>query len=79
MPVTTRVLPEAVCTLVQTWQKQEFEFSPVASGRAGPAKMVECAIDAAMFPDLTRGTVLACLQVPDFRMSFPVARINSAR
>lgn len=75
LPVTTRLLPTAASMLVQRWNGREFLFSPSASGRVGPARMVECAIDPAVFPDLTRGSVLACLQVPDFRMSFPVARV----
>jgi len=79
MPVTTRILPASMCTLVQAWRGREFVFAPEASGRAGPAKMAECAIDPDVFPDLTRGTVLTCLQVPDFTMTFPVARIDECR
>jgi len=76
LPVTTRILPASMCTLVQSWRGREYVFTPEASGRAGPAKMAECAIDAEVFPDLTRGAVLTCLQVPDFTMTFPVARVR---
>ncbi len=79
LPISTRILPASMCTLVQSWRGREFVFTPEASGRAGPAKMAECAIDPDVFPDLTRGTVLTCLQVPDFTMTFPVARVDDHR
>ena len=76
VPVTTRILPASMCTLVQSWGGREFVFSPEASGRAGPAKMAECSIDPEIFPDPTRGTIMTCMQVPDFKMTFPVARVH---
>ncbi|GAC1622430.1 MAG: hypothetical protein NVS9B10_06370 [Nevskia sp.] len=78
LPFTTALLPDALLTLSQIHGGRQFTYVPSASGRVQFARVTDWAFDGALFPDLARGRVLACVRTPRFRMGFPVAAVHAA-
>jgi hypothetical protein len=62
--------------LSQSWEGQQFTYTPSASGHARWSRVRRWRFDTAQFPDLSRGEVVAAMRITDFRMTFPVARIE---
>ncbi|MET0388375.1 MAG: acetoacetate decarboxylase family protein [Polyangiales bacterium] len=79
LPVRTWLLPAGLRTLVQPWQDQFFRFTLSASGNARLATLKHWSFDPTLFPDLSRGRVLAGAYLPEFEMTFPVAQITPRR
>ena len=77
LPTATWLIPKAKRTLVQHWQGKSYRFTLSATGRAQVARVLSWRFDAAYFPDLARGRVLAGSYLPTFNMTFPAAEIQS--
>ena len=73
LPVHAALLPKALRALVQFHAGRRFDFVPGATGRAGGARVVSLASDAALFPALDEAQVRLAARIPRFRMQFPVA------
>lgn len=78
LPFTTGLLPRVLLTLSQIHGGRQFTYVPSASGTVQFAKVTNWQFDGTLFPDLTRGRVLACVRTPRFRMRFPVSQIVPA-
>lgn len=77
LPMLVHWLPKRLLTLGQQLGGREFIYTPEARGKTRWAKMERATSDAALFPDLAAGKVLACFAVPEFRMVFPESRIRA--
>jgi Acetoacetate decarboxylase (ADC) len=77
LPTATWFIPKAKRTLIQHWQGQSYRFTLSATGRAQVARVLSWRFDAAFFPDLARGRVLAASYLPRFEMTFPAAEIQA--
>jgi hypothetical protein len=78
LPFSTAIVPNALLTLAQRHGGRQFVYVPSASGRVQFAKVTDWSFDAALFPDLAQGKVLACVKVPRFAMGFPVSAVQPA-
>jgi hypothetical protein len=76
LPAPMRWTPRAWRTLSQVREGQRFTYVPEASGHFRFARVKHWRFDAAVFPDLARGRVLAAMKITDFAMRFPVAKIE---
>jgi hypothetical protein len=80
LPVTTGVIPPGLRTLIQYWAGQTFLTAPSAHGRARLAKLEAASFVPALFPDLGQLKPMLTLQIPQFRMTFPVpTRVGEVR
>lgn len=79
IPVSTRLVPAPLRTLVQTRDGREFRLVPSARGTMGGARIERLQADPALFPALTPKQVLAAFSVPGFEMTFPPAEISPRR
>ena len=77
LPMLVHWLPKRLLTLGQQLDGCEFIYTPEARGKIRWAEMVRATSDAELFPDLAAGKLLACFEVPEFRMVFPRSRIRS--
>ena len=77
LPAPMGWTPRAWRTLSQVRDGQRFTYVPEASGHFRFARVRNWRFDAAMFPDLASGRVLAAAKITDFRMRFPVAAVSS--
>lgn len=75
-PFPGGLAPAALRTLAQAWEGRQFTYAPSASGHARFARVRHWRFDPAQFPDLAKGRVVAAMRITDFRMTFPVARIE---
>ncbi len=71
-PIFTGWIPKKYRRLVQLWQKKLYTFSPKMSGLLKPAKLMTCEFNKDLFPDLAQAKPLNCMQIKNFKMSFPV-------
>lgn len=78
LPFASWLLPRFLLTLAQVHGGRQFTYVPSARGTVQLAKLVDCAFDPALFPDLAQGGVLACVKVPRFTMGFPVSDVVPA-
>lgn len=76
LPFSTAIVPNALIRLAQIHGGRQFVYVPSASGRIRFAKVTDWSFDAAWFPDLAQGRVLACVKVPRFTMGFPVSAVG---
>ena len=76
LPVTSKLLPGGLFTLIQHWQGKSYKTALSAKGNMKLAKLVEWQFDPNYFPDLARGKVLAAAYFPKFEMTFPVAQVR---
>jgi hypothetical protein len=75
-PVTSKLLPAGLRTLMQHWRGNSYKFTLSAHGSLRMAKLVDWHFDPTYFPDLARGKVIAAGYFPSFEMTFPVATIK---
>jgi Acetoacetate decarboxylase (ADC) len=75
LPVGTALVPRSWRTLLQPWGGRTYLTTLKGRGRLRPARLLEAAVDPELFPDLTRGHLLAAVKVVDFRMRFPAAEV----
>lgn len=73
VPVHAGLLPASLRRLVQYHAGRCFALAPVSSGRAGLARAISLASDAALFPSLAGARVTLALHVPQFSLRFPAA------
>lgn len=78
IPAPAGLIPVALRTLVQEYAGRRFELAPLASGRAGLARVAVMESDAALFPDLAEAKVRLALRVSRFALTFPAAMIASS-
>lgn len=76
LPVSSALVPERYLTLAQRFEGRDYLYTPQASGRVRPGRLVSWRFDAPLFPDLAAASVLAVFKVERFRMRFPLARIS---
>jgi hypothetical protein len=76
LPVTSKVLPAGLRTLIQPWCDKTYRFTLTAKGSLKMAKLVDWHFDPELFPDLARGKVLAAGYFPSFEMTFPVSDVQ---
>jgi hypothetical protein len=79
MPVCGVLAPSSLRTLVQEHEGKRYIYKPFADGQLRRAKLVEAEFDSAVFPDVTKGRVVAAVKVPRFEMAFPVAAVRTLR
>jgi Acetoacetate decarboxylase (ADC) len=77
LPVTSKVLPAGLRTLMQPWCGNTYRFTLSSKGTLRMAKLVDWHFDPAFFPDLARGRVIAAGYFPSFDMTFPVADVRA--
>ncbi len=73
-PVHTALIP---FPLTQDYDGKRFHTKYTGSGRGRLARVESMQADPEFFPDLTAVRPLAVLSIDDFRITFPVARIES--
>lgn len=76
LPVTAALLPRAWRTLVQPWEGRTFRTTLSGRGMVRPARLLKARIDPELFPDLTRGRLLAAVHASRFKLLFPEARVS---
>lgn len=76
LPFNGKLVPARFRTLAQHFKGREFTYIPSARGHIRPASLVRSRFDSRYFPDISQGTVVACVKVTDFDMTFPVATIR---
>ncbi|WP_084197558.1 acetoacetate decarboxylase family protein [Solimonas soli] len=79
LPAPAHWVPRRLRTLAQLHDGRIYRYAPSASGRLRFARVRDWWFDARHFPDLARGEPLFAVQLPRFRMQFPVARITPLR
>lgn len=75
LPLRTTWMPGRLGTLAQRMDGRTYYCQPRATGSLRLCRLRQWHFDAALFPDLSRATVLAALRIEDFRMTFPLARV----
>jgi hypothetical protein len=73
------LIPRFLRTFAQHWQGQEFVYTPSAEGFVQGASLQSAQIDPQLFPDITRGKVLAVVKARSFRMRFSPAFVAPIR
>ncbi len=76
LPMILGLLPRRWLTLGQHWEGDEFVYAPEAQGRFRFARVSRAWSKPSEFPDFSKGRVLGCFAVPDFRMVFPPSQIR---
>lgn len=75
MPFLGKLIPKRFRTLAQHYDDKTFVYTPEASGWIKPARTMRARVDPAMFPNLGRGKPVLTVEIPRFRMIFPVSKI----
>jgi hypothetical protein len=75
-PIWSGLLPVARRTLLQPWAGKTYRIAPSARGFARRARILDLRFDPELFPDLSRGRVVAGFHLPRFTMTFPVATLS---
>ena len=78
LPAPAQWVPRRLRTLAQLRDGQIYRYAPSASGNFRFAKVRDWQFDARHFPDVASGEVVAAIKLPHFRMTFPVAEIETA-
>jgi hypothetical protein len=76
LPLRSRWVPGAIGTVAQRLAGSTYYVRPEARGWMRMCRLRQVRCNDALFPDLGRATVLAALRIEDFRMVFPVARVD---
>lgn len=76
VPVTAALLPRAWRTLVQPWEGRTYMTTLSGRGVVRPARLLKARIEPELFPDLTRGRLLAAVHASRFKLLFPEARVS---
>lgn len=76
LPAPMRWTPRSWRTLSQVRDGKRYTYVPEASGHFRVARVRSWRFDAARFPDLAQGRVLAALKITDFHMRFPVSQVE---
>lgn len=76
LPITTSLLPRAWRNLVQPWEGRTYRTTLSGRGVVRPARLLKARIEPELFPDLTRGRLLAAVHASRFKLVFPEARVS---
>jgi hypothetical protein len=76
LPLRSQWVPGAIGTVAQRLAGSTYYVRPEARGWMRLCRLRRMQCNDALFPDLARATVLAALRIEDFRMVFPVARVD---
>lgn len=74
-PIHTGLVPAFMKTLGQRWDNKEFLYSPSAKGKARFARVQVLKNMGDAFPDIDLADVVTALEITQFQMTFPVAKI----
>lgn len=77
LPISTRLLPRSLMTLGQHYEGRCFYYTPEASGRAQPARLLHAWSDPRWFPQLGEARPVLTTHHPRFHMRFPRAEIST--
>src|SRR5262249_53533338 len=72
-PIWSGFLPTARRTLLQPWGDRLYRIAPASRGCPRRALILDFRFDPELFPDPSRGRVVAGFHLPRFAMTFPVA------
>ncbi len=75
LPFSTALVPRSLRTLGQHHDGKTFIYTPSAQGWVKPARLQRAQVNPAMFPDLSRARPVLAVEVPRFRMTFPVSQV----
>ncbi len=75
IPFLGALIPKRFRTLGQHHEGKTFVYTPSASGWVKPARTMRAKADPAMFPNLGRAKAVLTVEIPRFRMTFPVSKI----
>jgi hypothetical protein len=75
LPLRTAWVPRQLGTLAQQLDGRTYHYRPEASGTLRLCRVRQWHFDPALFPDLTRATVLMAARIEGFQMVFPIARV----
>jgi hypothetical protein len=78
LPVHSALLPAGLRTVMQHWCGKSYRITLEAKGKLRMAKLLDWHFDAAYFPDVAQGKVLAAAYLPHFELTFPVAVVGEA-
>ena len=79
LPLATSLLPSRFTRLAQLHEGRRVPLrSPSARGSLRFCRLRDWQFDPRLFPDLSGASVLACMRIEQFAMTFPVARITDA-
>jgi len=78
LPFHSSMLPTNLRTLGQRMDDIDFVCMPELSGRMRAARLLRAQADAAVFPDIGRGRVIATAALQNFRMQFPSSLLFAA-
>jgi hypothetical protein len=78
LPLPGWLTPAGLRGLTQDYAGRRFSLAPVASGRLRMARVRHLAANPETFAEIRKADVFAAFGVPEFRMRFPVATIESA-
>jgi hypothetical protein len=76
LPLRSHWVPGAIGTVAQRLAGRTYYVRPEARGSMRLCRLRQIRCSEALFPELSRATVLAALRIEDFRMVFPVARVD---
>jgi len=76
-PAPGHWLPARWRTLSQLRDDQIYTYTPSARGHFKFARLRRWRFDPQYFPDLAQGKVIAAIKLTDFRMLFPVSKIQA--
>jgi hypothetical protein len=79
LPLRSHWVPRAIGTVAQRLAGSTYYVRPEARGSMRMCRLRQMRCNDALFPDLGRATILAALRIEDFRMVFPVARVDPWR
>jgi hypothetical protein len=74
LPLRSSWVGRRLGTVAQRLDGRTYYCRPAATGSLRWCRLRQWQFDAALFPDLSRATVLAALRVENFNMEFPVAQ-----
>jgi hypothetical protein len=77
LPVTTRLLPAHLRTLLQCYEDKIFFTAPGGRGALRFSRLMDSSVNPNLFPNIAQGRLLASVQAADFDLRFPEAQIQA--
>ena len=74
-PFSDRWLPARFRTMAQPHEGRTFLYAPITSATMKAGRLRQSRFDSKMFPDISKGRIVYCVRLEDFRMWIPAATI----